>query len=329
MEGRPPRDFDPVAPARARLPGDECPDLVGTYDLAGTTLGAAIAERPVPDTHGLPVLLSLKHGATNTEAWWVVPRDRLLEFAADLRASSPGRYARWRALLLRGKLAGSREWDFNGFLAEVATLGPPGPLFAGIVSYRCEADWMRIREQPPAAGSNGTSEREIWLARDRSGALLVKTVDYQLKPFSIWGDSANSIRTSASASWQKVPAAPDADATPLVAADLPPVAALNEAHSSDCSQMPGRLVALSQRMSSMLPTGIELAYFQPQPPTPASTGGCRSPVLEVHFSGSDPRALEGIDARLLRDPDVRSIALLRAPGDKPENGLRRLRVVLR
>lgn len=335
MGERPPSDFRPEAAAQPDPSNPQCPDLDGSYDLAGSPLARAITDRRPPASHGLPIVLTFKRGVTSTEAWWVVPRERLQKWAAAERENNPGDYARWRELVLRGKLAGERSWDHDGFLEAVAELGPPAPVFAGVVRYACEQNWMRTRPQPTsyrADADGGSHETEIWLARDRSGDLLVKNVVYNLKSFHIWGDANNTIRTSSRASWKRIPAQPHAPADPLTEADLPAAnaAGLAEANGgpASCSVMPARLVDLSSYILGNSPAGVALAYFAPLEEEPmTSPEHCRGQILELHFSGDSPEALASIDGMLARAELVRSVSVLAGDDDKPN--LRKLRVVLK
>jgi hypothetical protein len=333
--GRPPADFHPVAATPPDPSNPQCPDISGSYDLASSSLAMAITDRPPPDSHGLPLLLTFKRGATSTEAWWVVPRDRLLEWVRIERVQDPVAYARWRELVLRGKLVGARAYDHTAFLKAVAEIGPPAPVFAGVVRYACEENWMRTRPQPRtfhADGDDRAQETEVWLARDRSGDLLVKNLVLNLKPFHVWGDATSYFRTSSRASWSRIPAQPPALADRLTESDLPAATALGlaEAHESPatCSEMPARLVEISNYILANSPPGVALAYFAPlEEESIELTQHCRGQILELRFSGDSPETLAMIDEILLRDTLVGSVSVL--PGDEDKPGLRKLRVVLK
>ena len=144
------------------------------------------------------------------------------EWAVREREQSGRSYSRWRELALQrpGRMAAAR--DIESFQDALAKLGPTsGPVYAGIVSYQCADNWARIRDQPGFRGTlknpdgEGFGETEIWLGRDADGALLVKTLYYNLKPIRVWGDAANSIRTSSRATWSKVEASAFMDPVPL------------------------------------------------------------------------------------------------------------------
>ena len=337
MEGAPPSDFHPVPAASPVARNPECPDLRGSYDLAGSPLGAAIADRQPPDPHGLPIRLTFREGVSNTEVWWAVPRDALLRWAHDTRERDPQLYARWRRLVLRGKLDGERGWDRAGFMAAVEKLGPPGPVYAGIAGYRCDANWMRVRDQPAFRGSpdgRAPREKEIWLARDRSGMLLVKDLDIRLKSFSIWGGVTNFLRISARATWSRVPAAGFADAAPLTEADLPSAPAFDQEDRESgfpaCADMPAILVGFSGRIRQLLPADVELAYFMPvSADALASSEECRGKVLDVHFSASSSTALEALDEKLRQDPAVRNVTVMADESGRNSDRLRRFRIHLR
>jgi len=335
FDAGPPADFHPEASAQPDPGNPQCPTLDGSYDLAGNPLGRAITDRAPPDSHGLPILLTFKRGATSTEAWWVVPRERLLEWAAAEREHHPENYARWRSLVLRGKLAGKLSYDHDAFLAAVTELGPPAPVYAGIVRYACEQNWMRTRVQPTsdrADDEGGSRETEIWLARDRSGDLLVKTLVYRLRSFHIWGDASHDIRTSSRTSWSRVPAQPFAPADPLTDADLPaaPEAEFAESRAgpTTCNDAAARVSDLSSFILANSPAGVALAFLAPLEDAPKTpTKPCRDPILELHFSGDSPAVLASVGAILLRSNLVRSVSVLTGNDDQPR--LRKLRVVLK
>lgn len=325
----PPADFDVMPPATPRQPADDCPDLDGVaVDLADDPLGTALADREPPESHGLPMRLAIRRGATHQELWWTVPREDLLAFARDLRARSPQRYGQWRELVLRGSLPGSRAWDRSGWLAEVAKLGPPGPVYAGIVGYRCEGYWARAREQGMRHADGATTERELWLARDRGGDLLLRDAIVRLKPFGVWGDAINHLRSGPSSTWRRIPTVAAVSTEKPAESELPPAAPVPRESATRCVRAPERLVTFSQRILAALPRGVSLAAFLPQSPTDGAPRHCTLLVIEVAFEGPSPDALAAMDALLRRDPDVRSLDLLPTPADTAP-ARRRLRVVLR
>lgn len=327
-----PSDFDPVAPASPTWSGDRCPDLNGlVVDLAGDPLADALAERAPPESHGLPMRLAIRRGVTHQELWWVVPREDLLAFARDLRERSPQRYAEWRSLLLRGTLEGARSWDHEGWLAAVAALGPPGPVYAGIVGYGCEDYWARAREQGMQYADGAATEREPWLARDRTGDLLLRDATVRMKPFSVWGDSTGHWRTGVSSTWRRIPALAAVSTAKLSEEELPPplrrdgtTASTPGAAGRSCVDAPQRLVALSQRLLATLPRGIEVVRFVPEQPSDRGPRNCTLLVVEVTFEGPSPQALEAVDAIVRQGDEVRSVDRLPlADGDsKPRRALR-------
>jgi hypothetical protein len=327
-----PSDFDPVAPAATTGSGDSCPDLDGlVVDLAGDPLAAALADRAPPESHGLPMRLAIHRGVTHQELWWVVPREDLLAFARDLRERSPQRYAEWRSLLLSGKLEGSRSWDYEGWLAAVAKLGPPGPVYAGIVGYRCEESWAMAREQGIRYADGRATERELWLARDRRGDLLLRDATVRMKPFSVWGDSTGHLRTGVSSSWRRIPALASVSTSKLTEDELPPPLTAVGKRASDpgqatrsCTDAPERLVAFSQRLRDALPAGTEMVRFVTEPAPAGRPRDCALLVVEVAFEGPATQALALVDEIIRRDPDVRSLDRLAAAADgaKPRRTLR-------
>ena len=202
LEESPPSDFAPVAASAPRYHNDMCPDLSGMAIAAeASPFVDEVAESPAPDTYGLPLRLAFRRGVSQLEAWWVVPRTDLKRFANELLDRNPAQYARWRELVVRGTLAGSRAWDMDGYRAELALVGPPARKYAGIVSYGCKDHWALARRFQTQHVNGRTTEREVWFARDKSGDLLIRDVTWRLKPFSVWGDATNYIRTGSSSRW--------------------------------------------------------------------------------------------------------------------------------
>jgi hypothetical protein len=327
-----PGDFNPL-PGRPGDPAEyRCPELDGqTYDLATTPLARELFERAPPETHGLPVVLSLRDNAGTIEPWWVVPRAALLEHAAQLRANDPERYARWRDLVLRGTLPAPREWDALGYRSELATLGPPARVFAGFRASQCAGGWMRVTNRGTEHVGGRTFQVDWWIARDASGDLLVRRQVSSLKQFSSWGGNVGHLRTGSDSTWSRYPPVEPVSPDPLVDADLPraprgtrgawPVDA-----PPDCSHLPDRLVEFSQGLQHDLPVGVELSRFMPENVEATQRRDCRSISIELAFDGGPPEALAGADLAVRRQRGVLDLDLLPTDGASPLR--RRLRILL-
>jgi hypothetical protein len=263
-----------------------------------------------------------------------VPREQLLAFARDLRQRDPQRYAEWRTLVLRGTLEGSRSWDFDGWLAAVTKLGPPGPVYAGIIGYGCEDFWSRTRDQGIRYADDEATERELWLARDRNGDLLLRDATVRMKTFGSWGGQTGHLRIGVRSTWRRIPALPAVSTDKLTEAELPvpltvagkPASRPEEAARS-CTDAPERLVAFSQRLRAALPEGVELTRFVPEPAPPGRQRDCALLVMDVALEGPTEQALATAYTVVRRDPDVRSLELL-PPPDDAQRPQRRLRVTL-
>lgn len=331
----PPSDFDPVPWVDSSRPDNACADLDGlTVDLALDPLAKAIADRPAPAAHGLPRVLVFRRGVTHLELWWAVPREDLLAFARETRASDPQRYARWRRLVLRGTLEPPRAWDHEGWLAEVAALGPPGPVYAGIVGYGCEDGWSRARDQGITYGDDEDTEREIWLARDRRGDLLVRDATVRLKPYSGWAGQTAHLRIGVSSTWRRIPSVASVSTDRLAEDELPVPLTVAGKPASDpgqatraCTDAPERLVGFSQRLQALLPTGAELVRFVPEAAPAGEPRDCALLVVEVAVEGPTEQSLATLYTLVRRDPDVHRLAVL-APPEGAQKPQRRLRVTL-
>ena len=335
FEERTPSGYEAVAAVDDGQTHSQCPDLTGSFDLSGTPLGRAITDETAPETKGLPVLMTFKKGVINTEAWWVVPMDSLQQWAEKERQQNPQRYSRWYELVLHPP-SRSKPWsDLVAFRESLAKLGPPaGAVFAGMVGNHCSENWMEIRNQPGYRGTptnpdaEGMGEKEIWLARDQNGALLMKTIYFAVKPFHVWGDSSNTIRTSSSTTWSKVEASSYADPMPLTPSDLPAAVPLSELPT--CDELMYRLAAVSNRIIGSTPPGVMVVYSMAQSDASnALLKECegKGKLLELHLIGKDPDQLASVDGQILIDPAVESVSVLHEPGDKPS--LRKLKIVLK
>jgi len=331
----PPPDFEAVPPAAARGPGDQCPDLIGTFALAGTPLAAEILERKPPFAHDLPLVVSFAQGPTHVEAWWVVPRAAFFRYAREMRKDSPDRYTRWRWLVTKEHVSQDLQHDFDAYLAAVAALGPPAPVYAGIVSRGCADHWMLARNEtrtmPPRDGSNERAqsvEREIWLARDRLGALLVKTVTYQLYQYSIWAPSTQYLRTSSHAEYARIPQLDLELPVGPTTADLPPDPRTDARVPMTCAEAPARVATFSQRLAQLLPRGTELARFDVEPKHGGGEEYCRFVVVQLAIATKAGAVPARTVDWLRKEPDVRSVEILPLLAGERHDSMQRLRVVL-
>lgn len=311
----PPAGFEAIPTQKPRHPGDVCPDLSGTFDLASHPLAANLLGRPAPDGHGSPVRLRIEQGAGQPEAWWEVPRDDVVAFARELAGRDPDRYFRWWSLALRERLPPELVHDESRRLAALAELGPPLPVFAGLSGQRCEAGWMlvAVRDLGSRSGGEGgdsdrSREEEIWLGRNAAGELLVKRIVFELKHYSLYATATQSIRLPpGETSWERIAPAAGEEGARLTAAELPP-AHDPSTEAARCPADPGRVVDFTQRLVVALPPGGELIRSEVDraeaidPET-----GCRALVLELGFEAKQAADLDRIEARLRADDGVRDV----------------------
>lgn len=335
FQNRPPDGYEAIPALDSGLANSQCPDLTGSFDLSRHPLGRAISDQAAPDAKGLPLRMSFKQGPIHIEAWWVVPKDSLRNWAEQESQNNPAGYSRWLALATRQPTPQSTDSEQKAFRNAVAKLGPPAtPVFAGIVNYRCAENWSEIRDQPRSEESpdgfsaEGMGETEIWLARDKSGALLMKTLRFKVKPFHVWGDANTTIRTSSTAFWSKVEESPFADPVPLKETDLP--AAPQKSSVRSCDEMISQLADLTNRIIASIPTGVFLVNSRIQSDeSDYSLDQCqgKGKILELHFSGKESEQLAKLDQQILDQPEVRSVTVL--PNGDETPGFHRLKVVLK
>ncbi|HVJ61710.1 MAG TPA: hypothetical protein VM555_03260 [Tahibacter sp.] len=324
--------FVAVPPAGSPAGTRTCPDLTGTFDLAGTALARTIAGRQPPPTHGLPVVLTFKPGPSSIEGWWVVPRERLVAFAREQSEDAPKRYAQWRSLVLKEHLP--QQYDYDAYQASVAELGPPGPTYALIVARGCSENWMLVQLSTETKAGDGDKprllEHETWLARDADGALLVRYVTYTLATYTIWAPATQSIRTSSSSSVERIAQADPESAAPLVAADLPADPATRPRTLMQCAEVPQHVDAFSQRLKALLPPKAQVTRFVLNPVRQSDAKGqCPYAVVDVEIAGGDAYFLSRTEEWVRAEPNVESIESLRPEGGQSRANTRRFRVVLR
>lgn len=331
--GAPHDTFEAVPAVGSNGDAIRCPDLTGTFELTGTALADAIAGRPPPDTHGLPVVMTFRQGPSNIEGWWVVPRNRLASFAYNLSEDSPERYSRWRGLVLKEHLPETLRLNFDAYLRAVAEVGPASPVYALVSGRRCEDNWMLVstttHQVTTPDGSPRSEERETWLARDAAGALLVKRITYTLKHYSLWAASTQSIRTSSRTSYARVPPSDPENAAALVAADLPADPRTRPRKLMTCAEVPERVNQFSQRLTALLPPKAEVTRFALNPTRQRDAdGNCPYAVIDVEIAGGDPYFRSRTVDWIRGEPNVDSVELLPSAAQRRET-TQRFRVVLR
>lgn len=326
----PPPGFEAIPTRSPSRPGDDCPDLTGTFDLAEHPLARTILGRTAPDGQGHPVRLHVDHAGSQPVAWWQIPRADLLAFARALAERDPDAYFRWRSLALREQLPPELALDERRWRAALAELGPPLSIVAGLSGRQCEAGWMlvAVRDLGPAPSDDETPsgrslEEEIWLARNPAGDLLIRSTVFELIHYSIYATASQSIRVPPGETrWARVPAlAPEPEAR-ITAEDLPP--AYDPAtHASRCPVDPGRIVDFTQRMTAVLPARVERVrtdVAREEAVDPAT--GCRRFVLTLGYEAARTADLDGVDAVLRAQGDVQAVAA--EPDEAARRGLRRM-----
>lgn len=300
----PPPGFESVVAAAPRHPGEVCPDLGGTFDLASHPLAREIVGAPPPDGHGLPVRLSFVSGPSGFAAWWHVPRPALLDFARELAARDPDRYFAWWAVARRESLPDELLSDGAKWRSALAELGPPLPISAGFSGNRCEEGWLLAAD----GDVDADHEAEIWLGRGADGALLVRRSVFEVYHYNLYATATQTLRLPpGETSWARIEPVPPEDPAPISAQELP-IAHDPATRSVRCSAQPDRVVAFSQRLMAGLPAGAEIARIdvdhaaRPDPKT-----GCPALIFEVDVSSSSAESLDACERLVRADPEVRTV----------------------
>ena len=210
--GAPP-GFDAVPPASVPTSGEVCPDLRGTYVPADDALMSAFLTTPRPGNYGYEVRLTI-HGAPDgiQNATWHMDRAEFLAQARQFRAQRPEQYARWRERVL----SNDRITDPARYVAQVTELGPFFSIEAGLSGRQCDDAWRLVAVRDDSVKP---LEREIWLARNRDGALLVKSA---VREVSFLGILDIRLRLGGgTVTWTKLMPATPSDMAPITRTDLP------------------------------------------------------------------------------------------------------------
>jgi len=209
----PPPGFEAVPPATPPSSGAVCPDLRGAFVPGDDALMRSFLTTPRPGNYGYEVRLSITGEPGGIQnAVWHMDRAEFLAQAREFRATRPEQYARWRTLVL-GR---DRINDPARYVQQVTELGPFFSVDAGLSGRQCADEWRLVAVRDDAAKP---LEQEVWLARNREGALLVKT---SVREVSSPGILDLRLRlTPGEVTWTKLAAAPASDLAPITSADLP------------------------------------------------------------------------------------------------------------
>lgn len=208
-----PPGFDAVPPATRPTSGEVCPDLRGTYVPGDDALMRSFLATSRPSNYGYELRLTIQGAPDGIQnATWHMDREEFLAQARQLRAQRPEQYARWR-----GRLLGSdRTTDPVRYVAQVTELGPFFAIDAGLSGRQCDDAWrlVAVRDDPAQP-----LEHEVWLARNREGALLVKSAVREVSFLGILDIRARF--GGGSITWTKLAPAPPSDVAPITGAELP------------------------------------------------------------------------------------------------------------
>jgi hypothetical protein len=211
--GGAPPGFEAVPPARVPTSGEVCPDLRGTYVPGDDALMRSFLATSRPSNYGYEVRLTIQGAPDGIQnATWHMDREEFLAQARQFRAQRPEQYARWRGRLL----SGDRTTDPVRYVAEVTELGPFFAIDAGLSGRQCDDAWrlVAVRDEPAQP-----LEHEVWLARNREGALLVKSAVREVSFLGILDIRARF--GDGTVTWMKLAPAPPSDVAPITSADLP------------------------------------------------------------------------------------------------------------
>ncbi|UXI70193.1 hypothetical protein [Tahibacter amnicola] len=310
---------NPDAPAE-----HACPKLSGTYDIAGTDIAKRVVNTQPPKTLGYPVRLTFSQGDSGNEAWWVVPRSSLLDFARTTSKESPKRYASWRALVLRIDLSERLRNQPSVYVDAVTQHGPPGPVFATLNSWRCEFHWLLV-----ASSSTNGRDEEIWVSQNKEGDLLIKDVTYDLKYYSLWASSQQSIRTGRQVRYDRVRSIAWEPPAPIAAGELPPDPATIKPEPMKCADVPARAQAIWKTIDDVLPSQLTIRKFALHPLKPREGDpNCPTATIDIEIVGSAGMFVSHAERKLRDDKGVQSIEYLRLKAGERHEYVRRLRVVI-
>lgn len=305
--------------AQDALTSKECPDLSGTYAPRSTAwidrfhLHATGTVRPQTQTRQFATFQRRGGGYTLI---WHMPREDVLAAARLQARRDPHKYGIWLDKVLRDPALplplgmSEQEW-FN----RLAIYGPVFRVDALLPLRQCKDGWFLIGSGGRAGpadfdgGMDGTRDAELWLGRDKDGALSLKWEERR-KLVLLGGRYVNevAIRLWSSTQRDKWPVAPAPDLTPIRDEELPE------------GKRPSRLVPkcqitadhealFFQRLKANLPPGVTIEnrsssiYHGRLRPD----GVCDPTAYTLTVAAADADGIAKVADYLRSDPFIRQI----------------------
>jgi len=298
----------------AAVPAD-CPDLSGTYDVGNAAwidryhLSATGTVRPKSQAKQFATFVRDGDGFTLT---WHMPRETVLATVRGLAERDPRKYGLWLDMVMRDpKLplpygVGEQEWANR-----MANLGPVFRVDATLRSRHCKDGWLLFGSDSPAGaaevegGMSGTRDAELWLSRDKDGALALKWQEYKTvrvvdqRYFNVPG-----MRLWSSESTDRWTASPAMDLAPLRADELPPDRRPRRPPS--CQVTEEHETAFYQRLKASVPPRVQIENFSLSivPGRRQADGACDGTPYTLTVSAPDAASVAKVADFLRADPHI-------------------------
>lgn len=258
-----------------------CTDLSGSYDANKSADGLAsllqllqLPDEPMP-------FLSIDANLQSMEVSLHRDRREFVEQAKRLARSDPDLYYLWRAWALG-------ESSVDQSAAGLGSFGPPFAHRKTLPLGRCEQGWQlagsyEIRTKNDSYGDDESAdttsvhEHELWVSKNASAELLIKTERYRLKYYSIYASAMQSIRLHQDTHVASVAAIGKQDSHSIAASELPMAMAPSQ-RAAACQLTPDKLTQVSQALLISLPSGAETMSLVPSAGSTVVTKAACAPV---------------------------------------------------
>ncbi len=306
-EQKPPKGFEAVVPVHDNQMRQGCPNLIDTYLITSAQEHNSLLKEPIDGKDfSYFVINSLVADQAYNYALRM-ERSQFIRKAQDLKNSSPGKYYLWRESTLLMNKSFSEE-----LLAKTLQYGSVYERRGQFHAYECADGWVKIQIIETNIWDIKTEQSyikqdDVWLARDKYGDLLIRTISYKQKAgWTFWAAGGAGMKlVRMYDQWAKMRKAPDTNLTTAwTEADLP-IAKKPIQKIGQC-KLPNEIIDFSQRLTQ---SGLLIEQFSVKPVV-IEDGACVQPPLQLVFSSDNSAQGEATMQSLKNDPIVNNIELL-------------------
>lgn len=305
-EEKPPKGFEAVIPVALNSARQGCPNLVDTYLITSAQEHNKLLKESIAGKDFSYFIIDSLVGDQAYNYALRMEKNRFIRTAQELQANAPHKYALWRESTLLINKNYSAE-----LVAEIQKYGAVYERKGQFHSYGCAGGWVKIQQVETSvwdvkAEKNYIQQTDVWLARDKYGDLLIRTISYRHKPgWTFWaagGAGVRLIRTNDQ--WTKMQKAPDTNLTTTWSeADLPK--AKKPIHKISECKLLNEMINFNARL---LQTKYIIELFELKPLI-IEEGVCIQPPVQLGFSSANSTEGEAIMQFLKNDPIVSHVEL--------------------